>query len=85
MFKGGKEPKFLELSSGKNNIKRYHTQQIKQHVDDLEEAERILNDAITPFIISLFTNFYEKNSHWSQVIRCLSELDCLHALADISS
>ena len=54
-------------------------------VENLEKAEENLNDAIVPFIVSLFTHFYSKKQLWTQVVSWLAELDCLHALADVSN
>ncbi|CAI2371577.1 unnamed protein product [Moneuplotes crassus] len=85
LFKGKKEPPFLELSSSKNNVKKYQTATIKDLLEALEKAEENLNDAIVPFIVSLFTHFYEKKQIWTQIVSCLAELDCLHSLAEVSS
>ena len=54
-------------------------------VENLEKAEENLNDAIVPFIVSLFTHFYSKKQLWTQVVSWLAELDWLHALAEVSN
>jgi len=78
------KPKELEFTSRRDGYQRYRTAHIKELVDQLEEAEERKEAAITPFICKIFFNFHSLHLIWSQLIRCLSELDCLCSLAVVS-
>lgn len=79
------KPKELLFSSRRDKYQRFHTETIKTLLDQLEDAEDRKEAAITPFICKIFLNFHNFHLTWSQLIRCLSELDCLCSLAVVSS
>ena len=78
------KPKELEFTSRRDGYQRFHTAKIKQLVDRLEEAEARKEQAITPFICNIFVRLHSLHLVWTQLIRCLAELDCLAALAVVS-
>lgn len=77
-------PKELEFTSRKEGYQRFHTATIRNLVAKLETAEEIKTNSITPFICGIFAKFHGLHLVWSQLIRCLSELDCLFSLATVS-
>jgi DNA mismatch repair ATPase MutS len=54
-------------------------------IEELEDCEEILKEAISPFVRALFQRFYENRRMWQPVITNLAELDCLTSLATVSS
>ena len=82
--KGNKKPDDYEYTSQRKGFQRFHTPEIKKWVEELEEAEEILKQAIIPFICSLFSHFHSKSAIWSRAVACLAELDCLCSIADYS-
>ena len=75
--KGNKKPKEYEFTSQRKGFQRFQIKEIRKWVEELEDAEEILKQAIIPFICSLFSHFHSKNNVWSRAISCLAELDCL--------
>lgn len=49
-------------------------------IDELEEAEESLKNAISPFVCALFQRFYENRRIWQPAIQVMAELDCLASL-----
>jgi DNA mismatch repair ATPase MutS len=80
-----KIPKELLFTSKRDKYQRFQTKEIKELVDQLEDVEQRKEAAITPFICKIFLNFHNHHLTWSQLIRCMCELDCLCSLAVVSS
>lgn len=57
--KGNKKPMSFEFTSQRNGFERFHTPELKQLIDQLEEAEEKLKDAMLPFLSAIFTQFIE--------------------------
>jgi DNA mismatch repair ATPase MutS len=53
-------------------------------VDELEIAEEKLQDALSPFLCTLFHRFHERKDLWNAGLNLLTELDCLASLAIVS-
>ena len=66
-------------------MQRFHTEALKSLIEELEDCEEILKEAISPFVRALFQRFYENRRLWQPVVTNLAELDCLQALATASS
>ena len=54
-------------------------------IEQLEEAEDQFKDALVPFLRTMFHKFYENRDIFSLAVQCAAELDCLCALATVSS
>jgi DNA mismatch repair ATPase MutS len=54
-------------------------------IEELEDAEEQLKNAISPFVCALFQRFYENRNLWQPAIQVISELDCLTSLAVAST
>ena len=54
-------------------------------INELEEAEDKFKDALIPFLRNMFSKFYENKEILTRAVQCAAELDCLCALAVISS
>ena len=54
-------------------------------IDRLEEEEEKFKDALIPFLRNMFAKFYEHRDIFSKAVLCAAELDCLCALAVVSS
>lgn len=63
---------------------RYQNTVLTELIDKLEEAENDLKEAISPFLTRLFRKFYKKQYLWSDFVACISELDWLMSLAEVS-
>jgi len=66
--KGNKKPADFEYTSQRKGFQRFHTKLIKDWVNELEEAEEVLKQAIIPFICSLFSHFHSKSNIWGRAI-----------------
>jgi DNA mismatch repair protein MSH6 len=66
--KGKKKPKEFEYTSQRKGYQRFLTQEIKDVVDELEDAEEDLRQAMLPFICSLFNRFHSKNTIWNRAV-----------------
>lgn len=66
------------------STQRFLTPTVKQLTAELEDAEYNMKTSIMPFICSIFGIFHSKRKVWSQMISCLSELDCYCSLAQVS-
>ena len=84
LVKGKKKPPDFFLSSQKTGVERFQTDTLKGLIEELEEAEESLKNAISPFVCALFQRFYENRNMWGPAIQVLSELDCLSSLATAS-
>jgi DNA mismatch repair protein MSH6 len=84
LVKGDKKPQNYEFTSSIRGFQRFHTNEIKWLVDSLEEAEELMNQALVPFIWSVFEHFHSKKGVWDRLVSCLSELDWLCSLAWVS-
>lgn len=80
LVEGNRKPKDFDLASQRNGFQRFLTTDIKEMVEELEVREEILNQAIVPFLITLFTQFYQRKEVWNRAIDCLKELDCITSL-----
>ena len=78
------KPVELEFTSKRDGFQRFHTPTVRRLIEQLEDAEDRKEQAITPFICGIFIKFHGLHLVWSQLIRCLSELDCLASLAVVS-
>ena len=65
--------------------KRYQTDELRGMVNELEDAEDVFKDALIPFLRTMVGKFYENKDLLTKAIHCASELDCLCALAVVSS
>jgi DNA mismatch repair ATPase MutS len=65
--------------------RRYQTDRLRDMINELEEAEDRFKDALIPFLRRMFKSFYDHKNTFTKVIQCVAELDCLCALASISS
>ena len=65
--------------------KRYQTDRLREMVNELEEAEDTFKEALIPFLRRMFEQFYEKRQILNRAVQCMAEIDCLCALAIISS
>lgn len=54
LVKGKKKPADFVLSSQKTGVQRFQTDQLKALIEELEEAEENLKNAISPFVCALF-------------------------------
>ena len=51
----------------------------------MADAEQNLKDALLPFIRSAFSKFFDHKEVFLKAVECLSELDCLAALASLAT
>lgn len=65
--------------------KRYQTDELRALINELEEAEEKFKDALIPFLRSMFSKFYENKEIFTRAVQCAAELDCICALAIVSS
>lgn len=54
-------------------------------VTKLEDTEECLKKELLPFIRAMFKKFYDSRAVFSNTASCIGELDCLCALAVVSS
>ena len=79
------DPDEYIASSKAKGKQRYVTETIEQLTEELEAAEEVLKEALVPFLRTMFRRFYQYRSIFSNAVACISELDCLCALADVSA
>ena len=77
-------PKDFVFTSKSNKYKRYQNKELTELVEQLENSEEALKNAISPFLSKLFRKFYKKQYLWSEFISCIAEVDCLMSLATVS-
>lgn len=75
------KPKDFEFSSKKDNRERFVTSKIKKMVEELEEAEERLKNAMNMFSHFLFSFFHKNYKVWDRFIEGLATLDCLCSLS----
>lgn len=63
-MKGNNKPKGFEFTSQKQGFQRFHTKEIKEIVDELENAEDSLKDAMLPFLCEIFGRFHDQKEIW---------------------
>eukprot|EP00923_Selenidium_pygospionis_P031090 GHVN01055211.1.p1 GENE.GHVN01055211.1~~GHVN01055211.1.p1 ORF type:complete len:1231 (+),score=304.56 GHVN01055211.1:120-3812(+) len=71
-------------TSARKGFHRFHTEVIKELVRELDEVDQQKDDAMYPFLQSVFSSFHSHYTHFTAVIRIISEIDCLMGLAIIS-
>ena len=81
---GKKKPEDFEFTSQRKDYQRFHTPEIKRIIDELENTEEHLQDALSPFLCTLFGRFHAKKDTWNAALNLLTELDCLTSLAIVS-
>lgn len=59
LVRGDKKPKEFEFTSAKKGFDRFHTHTIKKLVEELDDAENELKDAMVPFLQAIFSRFHE--------------------------
>ena len=75
---------FINTSNAKGR-KRYQTDDLRDLIEELEEAEVQFKDALVPFLRTMFKKFYDNREIFTRAVQCVAELDCLCALSIISS
>ena len=81
---GKKKPEDFEFTSQRKDYQRFHTKELKKLVDELDTEEERLQDALSPFLCTLFSRFHERKDTWNAALNLISELDCLASLAIVS-
>jgi DNA mismatch repair protein MSH6 len=79
------EPAEYELKSKKKGWKRYYTPFIVDLLAELETQKKLAEELKKDQLRKLFFKFDQLYHKWDEGLRCLSQLDCLIALAEISS
>ncbi|CAI2377673.1 unnamed protein product [Moneuplotes crassus] len=79
-----KMPKNFTVTSKTSKVVRYQSEELVDLNFKLEVEEDNLKKAFTPFLKKLLKKFYSKRKMWSDFLRCISEIDCLISLADVS-
>ena len=69
----------------KGKFVHYQTDELRDLITKLEDAEEDLNANLLPFIRTMFKKFYEQRTLFCNVVSCIAELDCLSSLAVVSS
>jgi len=65
--------------------KRYVTEALESMREEIEEAEQALAGELIPFLRAMFRKFYDYRAIFTNAVTCISELDCLCALGDVSA
>lgn len=78
-------PRDWQLASKKKGVKRYLNAKVKLLVQDLERAELALQDASGDVTRLVFAEFDKKRQVWASLVRGAAVLDCLLALAVVST
>ena len=71
---------FIQTSKDKDK-EYYQTDDLRDFITKLEDAEQDLRVELLPFIRSIFKKFYEFRTLFCNTVTCIGELDCLCALA----
>lgn len=82
---GNKRPTEYKLTTSKKGFLRFHTKEIISLVERLDVCLETLKDETKKFNIILFKQFYMKSGIINDYIKNIAELDCLAALATVSS
>ncbi|CAM9452412.1 unnamed protein product [Ectocarpus sp. 13 AM-2016] len=80
-----RQPSDYELKSKKKGALRFWTPFIKDHLEQLAAAEQRLGDAQRDQMRGLFAKFDEHRELWASAVRCLSHLDAVLSLAEVSA
>ncbi len=75
---------FINTSNAKGR-RRYQTDELRDIINELEEAEEGFKDALIPFLRVMFKKFYDNKEILTTAVNCVAELDCLCALAVVSA
>ncbi|KAH9258120.1 hypothetical protein BASA81_003683 [Batrachochytrium salamandrivorans] len=78
-------PRDWQLASKKKGVKRYLNAKVKVLVQDLERAELAMQDASGDVTRLVFAEFDKKRQVWASLVRSAAVLDCLLALAVVST
>ncbi|KRX06428.1 P-loop containing nucleoside triphosphate hydrolase [Pseudocohnilembus persalinus] len=81
LVKGNKKPQNFEFTSGKKGMQRFHTPEIKELLEQLDEAEEEQKNQLALFAQFIFKQFQENYKIWDALISILAELDCLCSLS----
>jgi DNA mismatch repair protein MSH6 len=82
---GDKRPAEYKLTTSKKGFLRFHTKEIISLVERLDICLERLKDETKKFNVVLFKQFYMKSGIINEYIKNIAELDCLAALATVSS
>ena len=74
-----------DITSCRKGYVRFHTQRIKDLVQQSDDLEQQLKDLLYPFMARLFGEVNESKFMINQVIARVAHLDCLLALAKVAS
>ncbi|CAK58417.1 unnamed protein product (macronuclear) [Paramecium tetraurelia] len=75
------KPEDFEFTSSRQGYKRYLTQEIKDLVTELEQAEETKKQQLTAFGNFIFKHFHSNQHVWDSLIKILNELDALCSLS----
>lgn len=84
LVEGDKRPNNYNLTSKRKGFLRFHTEEIRQLVWNLDSFQYACKERIVPFVIKFFHKFFQHNSSWQQMLSCLSEIDCLCGLSKVA-
>eukprot|EP00347_Sterkiella_histriomuscorum_P017253 403350104 len=80
-----KVPDHYTQTSTAKGRRRYQSDDLREMILQLEDAEEQFKDALVPFLREMFKKFYAHRQTFTRAVQCAAELDCLCALAIISS
>ena len=63
---------------------RYQSEPMRDLIEELERREEELKGALAPFLRGMFRRFYNFKQVFQNACSCVSELDCLVSLAQVS-
>jgi DNA mismatch repair ATPase MutS len=75
------KPPDFELSSKRVGYIRYSTSRLVELESQLVSAQSKVEEALRPFIKSIFKRFKAKKDKWRTILNCVAELDCLCSFA----
>ena len=78
-------PEGYILTTSKKGYLRFHTKEIIQNVEQLEELEEQLKEVTKNLNTELFRHFYNQHKIINDFINAVAEIDCLTSLAFISA
>ncbi|CAN0061706.1 unnamed protein product, partial [Hapterophycus canaliculatus] len=84
-FSSNQQPSDYVLKSKKKGALRFWTPFIKDQLERLATAEQQLSDAQRDQMRGLFAKFDEHRELWACAVRCLSHLDAVLSLAEVSA
>jgi len=71
LVKGEAKLEDFVVTSQKTGFTRFHTDRLKEHMDELDALDEIMREAITPFICAIFQRFYENRKLWKPAVMVL--------------